>query len=108
MVATTGDRNWFSGAVQSALDKTVNKKKMEAPNQPFRNKADFIPKLGESHWIKSRDLIPPERVNFYGENQENLPVAAGIPGWVLQSDVLRPLTPILSARSDTLYHPWLR
>ena len=32
---------------------------------------------------------------------ENLATAANKPGWLMQSDVLSPLAPVTSARSDT-------
>ena len=45
--------------------------------------------------------------NHYGEAQENflavehLASAANKPGWVMQSDILSPLAPVSTARSDT-------
>ena len=80
----------FSGALQAALDKTVNANK-RAP-QGYGETAGFRPAPG-SHWK--------EGTNFHPQNMESLPIGAGIPGWILQSDLLRPLFPILSARSDT-------
>ncbi|MBA20101.1 MAG: hypothetical protein CMJ97_01640 [Planctomycetes bacterium] len=85
----------YSGPVQTAIDKTVNKK--EAKGDKLGNVANYKPEAG-SYWIQG--------VNFFGEHlagkEHGRSVqAAGTPGWLMQSDVLRPIAPILNARSDT-------
>ncbi len=61
----------------------------------------FEPK-GTSHWIASSGKgTVSNNANYFKENTEGMMTGTGIPGWTLQSDVLRPLAPILNARSDT-------
>ena len=90
---------WQSGPVQAALDRTVNRDKFNDP--AFGDTAGYEPKAG-SHWIPSTGKGgKTNATNFFLENKSGMNVASGIPGWTLQSDVLRPLAPILNARSDT-------
>jgi hypothetical protein len=94
---------WFSGPIQSALDRTVNSNKHQNPDLPFSTLAGYEPQAG-SHWKSTKANSTGQNqtaTNFFSENIEGMPSNAGIPGWVLQSDVLRPLAPILNARSDT-------
>jgi len=96
---------WFSGPVQTALDKTINKDKRT--DRDFSHTADYKPNAG-SHWKLSKGTGTDSSLsNIFSENtqfsnsENGLSMTTGIPGWVLQSDVLRPLAPILNARSDT-------
>jgi hypothetical protein len=90
---------WKSGALQSALDKTVNREKVR--DNKYGDLAAYEPKAG-SHWLPSAgDGSKSVNTNYFIENAGEMPTAAGIPGWTMQSDILRPLAPILNARSDT-------
>lgn len=92
-------RPWQSGPLQAALDRTVNLSKYN--DKRFGAQAGYEPKAG-SHWVPSPgDGGKSNSTNFFKENSEGMLMTSGIPGWTLQSDVLRPLAPILNARSDT-------
>jgi hypothetical protein len=97
--ATDPNRPWRSGAVQAALDKTINRDKFM--DDEYGVETAFEPK-GTSHWIASSGKgTVSNNANYFKENTEGMMTGTGIPGWTLQSDVLRPLAPILNARSDT-------
>ncbi len=94
-----GHQPWLSGPIQTALDNTVNQPKFKEPK--YGPVADFQPTAG-SHWKQSKGTgTDSDSTNFFSENKGNHPISAGIPGWVQQSDLLRPIAPILNARSDT-------
>jgi type II secretory pathway pseudopilin PulG len=78
------------GALQSAIDYDDNNPDSGSINYNFKNSSDFM--------LKSSDL---------GSNSYATPEAAvgsrfaGIPGYVIQSDLLKPIANTLSVRDDT-------
>ncbi|MGB0372703.1 MAG: hypothetical protein ACPGN3_15320 [Opitutales bacterium] len=62
----------------------------------------------QSYAFEIDETSPLVSQNFlYGDPDYNFPEAAkgwstfGLPGWIRQADILRPIAPILSARDDT-------
>ncbi|MBT5379733.1 MAG: hypothetical protein HOI65_16090 [Opitutae bacterium] len=86
----------YSGAVQTAIDKTINKKGVSSGGK-MGSLAGYKPKAG-STWIQGLTFF---EEHFAGKTHGNSVQASGTPGWIMQSDVLRPIAPILKARSDT-------
>ena len=75
----------ISGAIQSAIDS-------------LDEKGDFInADLSGSDQRMSNDVAS----QFAFPEAASQPLAKGSPGWLMQADVLTPLAPLLSARSDT-------
>lgn len=74
----------LSGAIQAALDTVINSK----DNIQLSALKANIEQKGSNNGIAENAFLPKTRV-------------AGFPGYVLQADILTPLAPVLSARSDT-------
>ncbi|MDP0491807.1 MAG: hypothetical protein Q7Q71_12220 [Verrucomicrobiota bacterium JB023] len=78
------------GALQSAIDYDDDAPDAESINYPFKSNPEFL--------IEPNDL---------GDNEFSTPEAvkgsrfAGIPGYVIQSDLLRPIANTMSVRDDT-------
>lgn len=90
--ATAADtlRLGLSGPLQAALDAVVNQRTELAA--PFDVQAKPFVSLGSGNSLH----------NVMADADYRLPSGlAGIPGYVLQADVLTPLAPTLAARSDT-------
>lgn len=81
----------LAGAVQHALD-NLAALGASASENPYREL--------QANSVEITDLPP-------GNHQYSFPEAAlgssafGLPGWIRQADILRPLAPLLSARDDT-------
>ncbi|MDA0848531.1 MAG: hypothetical protein O2827_02090, partial [Verrucomicrobia bacterium] len=83
----------LKGAVQTAIDESnIN---LESPKKSVTSalKARFDENPGDVNWIANADFDASEV--FEGDANE------GLPGYITQASLMRPLTPILSARSDT-------
>ena len=81
----------LAGAVQSAINNLK-----DDPMKVLRNPANSL----------SDNTMPPGDPKLRGANYEFAKAAEGssaygVPGWIRQADVLRPIAPILSARDDT-------
>ena len=83
----------LKGAVQTAIDESnIN---LESPQKNVASALNrrFNENPGGKQWIGNSDFDSVEV--FEGDANE------GLPGYITQASLLRPLSPILSARSDT-------
>ena len=83
----------LKGAIQTAIDDSyIN---LESPKKNFASALTerFDQNPGSQEWIGSTNFDSPEV--FQGDAN------VGLPGYITQASLMRPLTPILSARSDT-------
>ena len=89
LVTATGDSNklGLSGALQSAIDKVLNKQADIQGGAPFTDLTKDKGGDGKQHLVEL-DYRMPTRIS-------------GFPGYLLQADVLSSLGPTLAARSDT-------
>ena len=85
----------YTGPLQAAIDKSINTKL--AAGTRLGEEANYTPKP-ESYWQSGTTFFED---HLAGKTNGRSVQGAGTPGWLLQSDVLRPLAPILNARSDT-------
>ena len=84
-----------TGPLQAALDKTINPQL--ANGTRLGNEAQYTPQA-DSYWQPGATFFED---HLAGRDGGRSVQGAGTPGWILQSDVLRPIAPILNARSDT-------
>jgi hypothetical protein len=92
-------RSGLSGALQAALDCTINCHFGDAYDVNFsRAVGGFYPEHLGSGTISDIDGNAILRTD---DSTVNASSAASIPGWVLQADLLQALAPTISVRSDT-------
>ncbi len=81
----------LAGTLQAALKKLAENK----TNSPF---------TGVSNLEFTKEAVPPpkeEKPEYQFEEAAIGNSAYGLPGWIRQADILRPIAPILTARDDT-------
>lgn len=83
----------LKGAVQTAIDESLLNIESTNENVTLALKERFEKNEGNKNWIANSEFTSPEI--FEGGNNE------GLPGYITQASILRPLCPILTARSDT-------
>lgn len=83
----------IKGAVQSAIDESFINLESTKENVQSALIVRFERDQGNQDWIDNADFTAPEI--FEGGANE------GLPGYITQASLLRPLCPILTARSDT-------
>jgi hypothetical protein len=83
----------IKGAVQTAIDESLLNIESTNENVTLALKERFEKNEGNKNWIANSEFTSPEI--FEGGNNE------GLPGYITQASILRPLCPILTARSDT-------
>ena len=81
------------GAVQLAIDKSRINYESDERSVDIAHKNRFFSNPPDKSWLAGTDFDSIEV--FQGDSNE------GLPGYINQSSLLRPLAPILSARSDT-------
>jgi hypothetical protein len=89
------ERNPYNikGAVQTAIDESLINLESVQENVTSALKERFERDEGNKDWIDNTDFESPE-IFENGANE-------GLPGYITQASLMRPLCPILSARSDT-------
>ena len=86
----------LSGALQTAIDRTINHPATAAIPEPYRRSSQRNATTG------TRDGTGPFRGLYFADLEYRLPSRiAGYPGYLLQADLLSALGPNLAARSDT-------
>ena len=83
----------LKGTVQTAIDESYINLESLKKNVASALKERFDQNPGDQKWIGNTDFDAPEV--FDGDANE------GLPGYITQASLSRPLSPILSARSDT-------
>jgi hypothetical protein len=83
----------LKGTVQTAIDESYVNLESPKKNVASALKERFGQYQGNQKWIGNADFDAPEV--FQGDANE------GLPGYITQASLMRPLSPILSARSDT-------
>ena len=81
------------GAIQTAIDDSMINLESPKKNISTALRARFDSYEGNQNWIGNSDFDSPEI--FDGD------INAGLPGYITQSSLMRPLTPYISPRSDT-------
>jgi hypothetical protein len=89
------ERNPYNikGAIQTAIDESYINLESPKKNVASALSGRFDGNPGSQQWIGNTDFDAPEA--FEGDANE------GLSGYITQASLMRPLTPILSARSDT-------
>ncbi|MFL2847466.1 MAG: hypothetical protein ACJZ9B_00640, partial [Coraliomargaritaceae bacterium] len=89
------ERNPYNikGAIQTAIDESYINLESPKKNVASALTARFDENPGSKQWLGSTDFDAPEA--FEGDANQ------GLSGYITQASLMRPLTPILSARSDT-------
>jgi hypothetical protein len=87
------DEMGLKGALQSAIDYDDAAPEAESINGRFKTGSDFMMEAGDLGLPGEHDFSTPEAVE--GSR------FAGIPGYVIQSDLLRPIANTLAVRDDT-------
>lgn len=83
----------MAGTLQAALKQLEESKK----NSPFTGVSD--PEFTRTSVPPKKDEFPSPEYQFSAAAKGNS--AYGLPGWIRQADILRPIAPILTARDDT-------
>ena len=91
---TTDKELALASTIQKALDNLA--KLGSSSKNPFAKIQATAPEI-----IKEADAAPPHYFGYQFPEAALGSSAFGVPGWVRQADILRPLAPIISARDDT-------
>jgi hypothetical protein len=83
----------IKGAIQTAIDESLINLESVQENVTTALKERFERDEGNEEWLNNTDFASPE-IFENGANE-------GLPGYITQASLMRPLCPILSARSDT-------
>ncbi|WP_309380457.1 hypothetical protein [Cerasicoccus frondis] len=83
----------YKGALQAALDRTVNADNVRYGESVSLGDADHA---DSSFWLNDRQGNRLLRTEQLAPKQ-----GAGLPQWILQNDILKSLAPVMQARSDT-------
>ena len=83
----------LKGAIQTAIDESSINLESPKKNVASALAVRFDQNPGSKQWISKSNFDSPEV--FEGDSNE------GLPGYITQASLMRPLSPILSARSDT-------
>ena len=83
----------MKGAVQTAIDESLINLESPKKNVASALAVRFDENPGSKQWISKASFDSQEV--FEGDSNE------GLPGYITQASLMRPLSPILSARSDT-------
>ena len=89
----TAEHTGLSGPLQAAIDRTLN--------TDFDNSYDVNPDMADKHPYVDKDNLGSGAILKKDGSTAPASGAVGLPGWVMQGDLLQSLAPAMTVRSDT-------